>query len=291
MDFQSLRYFVVATRVGSFSRASAQCYVSEPALSRSMKRLEEEYGVRLFERHARGICLTLSGEKFYQSACRVLDACEALEYCMRSAHAARDTLITIGYTTGGEKHYVEELKAVSACLPVTINALRLGPKAGLDELHGGEIDALIINEPMVKGDPSLNYKLLRRSGLNAYVTPSHPLATLETLPIEALSRYRLAAFPREAGEATYDEMIAVIKTNGVSVDIAAYCTSTNSFYVMVDTEQYVGVMLSDSRYALNSNLIKSIPIPAFDGHFNIVLAFDAHSPKVAILRDMTRGEI
>lgn len=61
MDFRQLRYFSHVARAGSFKRAAAELRVAQPALSRQIRKLEEELGVDLLARHGRGARLTSSG--------------------------------------------------------------------------------------------------------------------------------------------------------------------------------------------------------------------------------------
>ena len=63
-----LRYFATVADEGQITRAARKLHVTQPALSRAMGELESELGVRLIERHARGITLTPAGERFLVSA-------------------------------------------------------------------------------------------------------------------------------------------------------------------------------------------------------------------------------
>ena len=61
IDIRELRYFLQIARAGSFSRAAAELYIAQPAMSRQITKLEQELGVELFVRHGRGIKLTTAG--------------------------------------------------------------------------------------------------------------------------------------------------------------------------------------------------------------------------------------
>jgi LysR family nitrogen assimilation transcriptional regulator len=63
-----LRSFVHIARVGSFSRAAAELYIAQPALSRQIAKLEEELGTPLFVRHGRGVRLTGGGAQLLERA-------------------------------------------------------------------------------------------------------------------------------------------------------------------------------------------------------------------------------
>lgn len=65
MDFKRLGYFAVVAELGSLSKTSARVGIAQPSLSRQMRMLEEELGVRLFSRGARGMALTPAGNLLY----------------------------------------------------------------------------------------------------------------------------------------------------------------------------------------------------------------------------------
>jgi LysR family nitrogen assimilation transcriptional regulator len=68
MDLRQLKYFVAVAEQENFSRAAQQLYVAQSALSRRMRDLEDELGVRLFDRHLRGAALTAEGRELLERA-------------------------------------------------------------------------------------------------------------------------------------------------------------------------------------------------------------------------------
>jgi len=72
IELRELRSFVHVARVGSFSRASAELYVAQPALSRQIAKLEAELETQLFVRYGRGVRLTSAGVELLERAERIL---------------------------------------------------------------------------------------------------------------------------------------------------------------------------------------------------------------------------
>jgi LysR family glycine cleavage system transcriptional activator len=68
----AVRAFDAAARLGSYVEASKALHVTQPAIGRHVKLLEEWLGVQLFERTSRGVTLTLAGEKYYRKICAAL---------------------------------------------------------------------------------------------------------------------------------------------------------------------------------------------------------------------------
>ncbi|MGE0339706.1 MAG: LysR family transcriptional regulator [Xanthobacteraceae bacterium] len=71
-DVHGLRYFLQVADSGGFSKAAAVLNVPQPTLSRSIRRLEEHFKARLFDRNGRGALLTEAGESFYQHGKAIL---------------------------------------------------------------------------------------------------------------------------------------------------------------------------------------------------------------------------
>jgi DNA-binding transcriptional LysR family regulator len=76
---RQLRYFVVAAEEGQITRAAQRLNLAQPALSRTIAQLEAQLGVKLLERHARGVSLTPAGEELLEKARTVLDAIAEVE--------------------------------------------------------------------------------------------------------------------------------------------------------------------------------------------------------------------
>ena len=64
MELRHLRYFAAVAAHGSFNRAANSLHLTQPALSRQVKDLEDELGVRLFVRGKNAVTLTDAGELF-----------------------------------------------------------------------------------------------------------------------------------------------------------------------------------------------------------------------------------
>lgn len=78
MTPRQLRYFLEIARSGSLSLASSTLRIAQPALSQHVAVLENELGVTLFERHAKGVTLTAEGKRLQQRAASILDQLESL---------------------------------------------------------------------------------------------------------------------------------------------------------------------------------------------------------------------
>lgn len=71
MNINYIRYALEISRCGSINRAAKQLYISQSSLSRGIKELEEEIGIKIFERSSSGISTTHQGEEFLKHASRL----------------------------------------------------------------------------------------------------------------------------------------------------------------------------------------------------------------------------
>src|SRR5690606_863462 len=85
-ELRQLKYFLTIARCGSFSRASAELHIAQPALSSQIAALEAEFDAQLFIRHSRGVELTEVGRARAQRVEPILD----------DLHAVREEVRTFG---------------------------------------------------------------------------------------------------------------------------------------------------------------------------------------------------
>jgi len=98
LDLRLVRYFTVVAEHQHIGRAAAELRVAQPSLSRQIQRLEDQLGVRLFDRNPHGSQLTPAGRVFLAQANDLLGAARNAVTKVRAA--AGSETITIGYTPG-----------------------------------------------------------------------------------------------------------------------------------------------------------------------------------------------
>ncbi|SEI80829.1 LysR substrate-binding domain-containing protein [Achromobacter sp. NFACC18-2] len=99
MQLRHLRYFVKIVEAGSFSRAAALIPVAQPALSQQIAALEEELGVVLLHRSARGARPTAAGAAFYTEAASILSRMERIPQIVRSLDGEIQGVVRIGMSS------------------------------------------------------------------------------------------------------------------------------------------------------------------------------------------------
>lgn len=112
LDIKQLRYFITVAEAGGFSAAASRAQVSQPSLGAQVRQLEKTLGLRLLERHARGVKLTQSGADFLPQAQKIVADLDALTHRMRAQSGEVFGTVRLGMT-------------VSAALPLAARLLKV----------------------------------------------------------------------------------------------------------------------------------------------------------------------
>src|SRR5690606_736055 len=98
LTFRQLKAFLLVARLGNFTRAAEQMYVTQAGLSIMMRELESQLDVRLFDRTTRFVTLTAAGEQFLPVAKRVIDELEESAAQLGALSAQTRRTLRIGVT-------------------------------------------------------------------------------------------------------------------------------------------------------------------------------------------------
>ncbi|WP_432989419.1 LysR family transcriptional regulator [Dactylosporangium sp. CA-233914] len=176
VESRPVRYFVAVAEEGSFTRAAARLGIAGPALSRAIRNLETELGVRLFERSTRVVELTEPGVVLLTHARPALEALDAAaRRAVRASASQRSLLLAVKADADGG--LLEDILAAAATEPdAGPVAVRLcGWREHTRLLRTGEADAALMFEPY---DPAgIDADVVAVEPRVAALPADHPLAT------------------------------------------------------------------------------------------------------------------
>lgn len=202
MTILQLKYVVAISTSASMREASGKLYVSQPALSASIRDLEDEIGIRIFDRTNKGIKLTEEGNEFLGFAKQAVSQYELVEHKYLNAGDGKD------YYTISMQHYVFAVHAFvnaiarrnAEVFSYLIKETRTDEVLSTVRDYKSEIGVLAYSESNKK----VMQKLLREYELEfhplmvcdtyAYLSKSHPLADKKELSLEELRDYPCVTF-------------------------------------------------------------------------------------------------
>lgn len=176
MIADQLRYFLVAAKHEHLGRAAEELGMSQPALSRSILRLEEDLGVPLFDRAGRGVRLNPSGRILLRRVERAFAELEDAQRELTERAATKIQTVSIGFLATLGVHFVPNLiRTFCERDPNVTFQLLQGPHPQLrEQLLGGTID-LCISSPRF-ADSNIEWRPLYDEELRVLVPADHRLA-------------------------------------------------------------------------------------------------------------------
>lgn len=191
MDLRQLKVFAEIARQGSFTRAAERLHVAQPAVSMTLRKLEEELDLVLFSRREKRVALTAEGERLLRHAERLLDNLAAAETEMAELHSLERGEVRIGIPPMMSSYYFPQIicdfRSAYPNLGLAVNGegadniqrmisrgdLDMGVIAGSKLLPGLESRHLLREEIVVCAP--LGHPLAQRSAVSLREFCAHPV--------------------------------------------------------------------------------------------------------------------
>jgi LysR family hca operon transcriptional activator len=178
MELRHLRYFVAVAEEGSLTNAAERrLHTAQPSLSRQIRDLEAEVGVKLLERGARGTELTAAGRIFLDHARLALLQVEAAGEAARRAAQPQKATFMIGFLTGHEMVWLPDalriLHEEEPGIEITLASQSSPELAGA--LMRGKVDVALLRRETQA--PGVTFKFMIKEPLVAMVPAGHRLAS------------------------------------------------------------------------------------------------------------------
>lgn len=193
MQIRQLEYFVAVSEQLSFTKAARQFFISQTAVTQQIKALEEEIGVRLFDRNNRRVVLTPAGRTFLEDAKAILR--RTWDACDRAKRA--DTVFTgkleIGFVKGYEKTNLSDLLSdFHMQYPNISFTLKRENVAELyDGLLNKSLDVILNIQYSTDDLEDIEFQIVRQYPLLAVMPTSHPLSHRVSIQRSELKGYPL----------------------------------------------------------------------------------------------------
>ncbi len=192
MELRQLKHFVAVVEAGNLSVAATVVALSQPALTRSIKNLEDGLGVQLLERLPRGVIPTPAGTAFYEHARQLINGLQLAKRDTAAAEAGWAGSIAIGTAAMFSDHILD---SSIASIAKTYPGLALEIVEGLfedlvEQLTIGKLDLVFANFPHTKIADNLVLDPMVEISSSVVVGRAHPLARPGEVDRKSLSESR-----------------------------------------------------------------------------------------------------
>ena len=214
MELRDLEYFAVVAEQGNLGRAAELLGLSQPALSKSIARLEDAMEVKLFRRTAKGMDLTAEGSLLLSRARELRQSLRnvAREVSDVSRGHAGHIKIGVGPSVNDEFLLAAIIELLRAEPRITMKVMVSDQDEILPALQSGQIDVLF-NLMVLKPPAGLAYIPLREDQCVVSCAGNHRLAARTHVPLSELSKERWAL--GEPGLPTQQRLHEVLRDNGL----------------------------------------------------------------------------
>lgn len=246
MDFRLKVFHTVADRL-SFTKASAELYISQPAVSKHVQELEELYKIKLFERNGSRIALTQAGKILLKYTKNIFEIYRKIDFEMSSLISERQGLLRLGASTTISQYVIP---------PLLADFHQKIPDVKINLLNGNteQIEAALINKEIEIGivegkskNQSIKYTRFLKDELVLVFNKQHPLANKNELDIEELKKLKFIT--RERGSGTLEVIEYELKKAGINLN-------------KLQIEMRLGSTESIKSYLLNSDCVAFMSIHA-----------------------------
>ena len=270
MNINHYKYISVLAKTKNFTKASEECLITQPALTKAIRKIEEEFNVTLFERRdISPMRLTYAGERFLDKIQKIISIQESLTQEMADISAGRKGHIAIGVPVETASYFLPLImpKFMEAHRDIEVGIVE-GTSDNLEKgMLDGSIDFSIYALPSYS--PNLNYEVVEEHPIYLVTSVSHTFAQDVDLSKNDLRRPHYVNPKRLEGEnfltltpnaGMYRVAMQILERHGVNVNISMQLSSNYTISALAAS----GVGICFSTYTAGVRMKKMLEIqPVF----------------------------
>jgi LysR family transcriptional regulator, benzoate and cis,cis-muconate-responsive activator of ben and cat genes len=248
MELRQLQLFLAAAEDGSITAAARRMHLTQPALSRQIKALEEELGVELFTRGAHSVNLTPAGKTLLEEGGKLLERAARVVKQVR-ATAEDGEPLRIGYapSLAGSLlgHALERFSQIHPRVRVQLSDLSSSEMR--DGLIQGTLD-VAVTVPWEGDTQSVRWTTIRRHRMALALPETHPLAKKKKIPLADLDGQRLLLYSRTDYPEYLQAITRLFRDNGLQAKIAGEFDGVASLGAALAAGLGVAIVTAESRF-------------------------------------------
>lgn len=291
LDWNKLRIFHAAAEAGSFTRAGEALNLSQSAISRQISALEDELGVALFHRHARGLKLTERGESLFRTAHEVQSKLAMAEAVLADVKDKPSGELKITTTVGFGSTWLT---------PRVGEFLDLYPDVTVDILLEDRMLDLSMREADIairmreSTQPDLVQRRLLTVHNHLYASPEYLQRFGTPTKLEDLLRHRIVTYGDDSPPPVPEINWVVSHARKAGITLRPRLTVNNIYSLLQAVEHSFGIAaLPDYMIVSNPRVVQVLPDvegPSFDTYF-VYPDELRDSKKIAVFRDFLLSKV
>ena len=212
---QQLKLFEAVSRNGSYTRAAEELFLTQPAVSIQIKRLEEQVGLPLFENVGKKIFTTVAGKAMYQASIDILNRVSELKSTVEELKGEVKGPLQLAVVTTSKYFMPHMLGSFLQLYPDVEPKLKFTNRAHvMERLKNNEDDFVVMGQ--IPDDLNVESYPFLENILSVVASPNHPLANKKNIELKELVNERFLG--REVGSGTRLVLDTMMENEGLKVD-------------------------------------------------------------------------
>jgi DNA-binding transcriptional LysR family regulator len=246
ITLRQISYFLAAAETGSISAAAVRMGISQSAVTESIRTLEDQAGVHLFERNSKGVALTYQGHQMMRHARLILSAVADAGRALGTRSESVTGTLNLGVTSLVAGYFLADILARFRRVVPNVEVRVVEEERPYIEhlLVNGELQLALMIISNLENKMALGFETLMRSRNRVWMAPNHPFAKKATISFSELAQEPLIAL-------SIDEMPAITRSwwaaHGLRPNIVLNTSSVEAVRGLVATGAGVTV-LPDMTY-------------------------------------------
>jgi DNA-binding transcriptional LysR family regulator len=260
VDINQLRCFVTVGKELHFGRAAQRLEMMPASLSRFIRILEEDLGVRLLNRSTRNVSLTAEGAIFFDEASKLIDQFDALSRRFKSGLKDERRTLRIGAIDSAARGLVPALLNLFVPLYPTSDIHIIEDKTInlIPKLKSGWLDMIFIRAPQVI-DSSLAIRFITRESCVLAVPLNHPLAGRSQVAVRDFQHEAMIIPDRRTRPHSHELTMSLFKLAGLTPHIAQFAEEKQTILSLVSAGLGLAVVPASYR-TMNSESVSYIAL-------------------------------
>ncbi|MET3228107.1 UNVERIFIED_ORG: DNA-binding transcriptional LysR family regulator [Burkholderia sp. 1263] len=248
VSLQQLKVFVAVARERSFTRAARQFDLTQSAVSRCVRELEDSLELKLFDRTTRQVALTNAGASLERRIGRLLDEIELTLREERAAYDGHTGVVALASNPVLSSSWIAQgLARCTAAFPELIVSVEDQPQSGvLASVEQGEADFGVVSTAEPLAGDLLHAQVVFTTPLHAVMPPTHPLACETSVAWSTLQEWALVTLNADAGVRAAVEL--AFSANGLKRRTVQEFGHVAAVLRMVELGLGVGVLPVDAHW-------------------------------------------
>lgn len=242
LDLKRMQYLEAVYRCKNFTKASEMLHVSQPAISNAINALEAELKIKLMVRNSKNVTFTYEGEQVMGRVMKILELFRETETVIRDLSDSAEQRLRLGISYAMTRQIIPVVFSEFAHLhpKIQISWDEGSMHRHVDMIRKEQLDMAYNGLPAGPQAEGLRLIPVSVAEIHAVLHPSHPLAQMDRIPLQALSSEPLVMMDRQSR--VYELMDAEFRGHGLNPRIVFNYSQIACMADMVRNGQYVGIL-------------------------------------------------